>query len=120
MLRRKEILAPLRVGKSLFIRLDDVQVRWGISERVEAINIVKPELHDTIDITEHHAPRLVLGDAGLNITAHVALGVRLTRKERRVFVPPVLNVLFMRHVRAAADQYIYLEHLDLLLELYNP
>jgi hypothetical protein len=54
----------------------------------------------------------------LNLTAHVALGVGLTRKERRVLIPPVFNVLLTRHVRT--DEYIYLEHLNLLFGFHNP
>ena len=60
------------------------------------------EFDDAVGLPEHRPLGLVAGDMALDVAADITLDVRLAGEERPVDVGPVLDVLFMGHVGAAA------------------
>jgi hypothetical protein len=104
--RCKEEFATVPIGEPFLIRLDDVPVRRRIEESIQSVQIVEPELHDAIDFAQRKRLGTVTRDSGLDVAAHVSLGIRLAREERCVNTLSVLQILLVGHISPAANENV--------------
>ncbi len=109
---RKEVLALGGLDESLLIRLDYISVRRRVGKSIEALDIVEPEFHDPICIAQIRTARPIARYPTLDVTAHIALYIGLTREKGSMYVSPVRHVLLMGHVRSTSAKNMYLQHLN--------